>query len=129
MKQVSKIFSIITVIAVLLPAAALAQDYYSGKIQGASYVFNQTVQPLSSKDLKVNLERDFVLQGADGNVYFLSNVPRSMKVKAVNKEVRVYGEENGTGNLFVHHIDCKVGDKYVALCNWEDKVEGLRRGN
>lgn len=129
MKQFVKAFSIIAAIAVMLPAAVFSQDYYSGKIQGASYVFNKTAQPLSSKDPKVNLERDFVLQGADGDVYFLSNVPRSMKIKAVNKDVRVFGDTDGNGSIFVHHIDFKVGDKYVALCNWEEKAERLSRGN
>jgi hypothetical protein len=127
MKKFSKIFTVIVAVALVLPAVALSQEVYSGKIHGASYVFNKTVHPLSSKDPKVNLERDFVLQGADGSVYFLSNVPRSMKVKAVNKEVKVYGEDDGNGKIFVHHIDFKVGDKYVALCNWEEKIQDLSR--
>lgn len=127
MKKFSKIFTVIVAVALVLPAVAFSQEVYSGKIQGASYVFNKTAQPLSSKDPKVNLERDFVLQGADGSVYFLSNVPRSMKVKAVNKEVKVYGEDDGNGKIFVHHIDFKVGDKYVALCNWEEKIQDLSR--
>lgn len=127
MKKFSKIFTVIVAVALVLPAVAFSQEVYSGKIQGASYVFNKTAQPFSSKDPKVNLERDFVLQGADGSVYFLSNVPRSMKVKAVNKEVKVYGEDDGNGKIFVHHIDFKVGDKYVALCNWEEKIQDLSR--
>lgn len=121
--------SIILAVSIVMPAAVFSQDYYSGKIQGASYVFNKTVQPTSSSDPKVILERDFVLQEAGGGVYFLVNVPRSMKIKAVNKDVRVYGEKDGNGKIFVHHIDYKIGDKFVALCDWEEKMKDLNKGN
>lgn len=117
---------IIIALAVLLviPLNVFAEtDYVAGKIQGASYVFNKTVQPKSADDPKVALERDFVLQTADGKVYFLPNVPRSMKVKAVNKDVRVYGEVKGDGTIFVHQITVKYGDEYILLCDWERKMK------
>lgn len=129
MKNFYKKLSLIFAVTILIPAIAYSQDYYSGKIQGASYVYNKTVQPTSSSDPKVNLELDFVLQATDGTIYFLENVPRPMKVKAVNKEARVYGEKKTNGVLFVHHIDYEIGGKFVPLCNWAEKVESINKGN
>ncbi len=129
MKHLFNAILIMVAIAIVLPGVAFSQDYFSGKIQGANYVFNNGVQPTSSSDPKINLERDFVLQAEDGSVYFLKNVPRYMKVKAINKDVRVYGKNAGNGKIMVHHIDYKIGDKYVALCNWKKKMQDLSRGN
>jgi len=103
----------------LCPIFSVALPFFS--YGGASYVFNKTVQPLSSTDPKVSMELDFVLQAEDGNVYFLTNVPRSMKIKGVNKNVRVYGDKKANGEIFVDHIEYKVGEKFVCLCNWDKK--------
>lgn len=129
MRHLFNVLIIMVALAFVLPGVAFSQDYYSGKIQGASYLLNNSVQPTSASDPKVNLERDFVLQTEDGNIYFLTNVPRSMKVKAINKDVRVYGKKSGDGKIIVHHIDYKVGDAYVALCNYDEKMKDLSSGN
>jgi hypothetical protein len=46
-----------------------------------------------------------------------------MKTKAVNKDVRVYGKVKDNDSIFVDHIDVKYGDKYVPLCNWEQRMK------
>lgn len=121
MKVFPKIIVLMLVGLFAVPAMSLAQDYIEGKIQGASYVFNKTVQPESSDDPKVDLEREFVLQTNSGQVFFLVNVPRSMKVKSVNKTVRVYGEKPLGQRIFVHHIDIKENGKFKRLCDWDEK--------
>lgn len=106
----------------LIPMASFAaDDYIEGKIQGASYVFNKTVQPTSPVDPKVVLERDFVLQATNGKIYFMPNVPREMKIRGVNKTVRVYADDKKDGTIFVHSIMVKTGDGFTALCNWDEK--------
>jgi hypothetical protein len=117
-----KKIALIIAVMITLPSAAFAADYIAGKIQGASYVFNKTVQPTGTDDPKVVLERDFVLQTTDGKAYFLPNVPRSMKTKAVNKEVRVYGDLNPNETIFVHQITMKYGKDFIPLCDWEKKA-------
>jgi hypothetical protein len=129
MRKVFKALSVAVAIALAFPVVAFSQDKFEGKIQGASYVFNQTVQPIKSDDPKVRIERDFVLLASDGSVYFLPNVPRSMKIKAVNKEVRVYGKKDGAMNILVHHINYKINDRYVALCNYEERIKELHSGH
>ena len=121
MKVFQKIIVLMLVGLFAVPAMSLAQDYIEGKIQGASYVFNKTVQPESSDDPKVALERDFVLQTNSGQVFFLVNVPRSMKVRSVNKTVRVYGEKPLGQRIFVHYIDIKENGKFKRLCDWDEK--------
>ena len=116
-----KITLIIATMLILPSFAFAASDYMEGTIQGAGYVFNKTVQPISAADPKVVMERDFVLQAENGMVYFLSNVPRDMKVKAVNRTVRVFGDDRGDGTLFVHRIMVKNGNEYITLCNWDKK--------
>lgn len=123
MKHVTLVLSLMAIIAV---NANAAETVFEGKIQGASYVLNHTVQATSANDPKLVLEPDFVLQAKDGAVYFLPNVPRSMKTKAINNEVKVYGTATKLGTegntIFVNHIDVKYGDKFVPLCNWEEKT-------
>jgi hypothetical protein len=119
-------YSILTIamMMIILPSTVFASsNFIAGKIQGASYVFNHTVQPQSGNDPKAAMEREFVLQTAEGKVYFLLNVPRSMKIKAVNKDVRVYGDTKADGTIFVHQIMIKYGDSFVTLCDWDSKVK------
>jgi ABC-type nitrate/sulfonate/bicarbonate transport system substrate-binding protein len=123
MKQLTLVLSLMAIIAA---NANAAETLFEGKIQGASYALNHTVQATSANDPKLVLEPEFVLQTKDGSVYFLPNVPRSMKTKAINTDVKVYGTATKTGSegntIFVNHIDVKYGDKYVPLCNWEEKI-------
>lgn len=123
MKQLTFVLSLMAIIAA---NANASETVFDGKIQGASYVLNHTVQATSANDPKLVLEPDFVLQAKDGNVYFLPNVPRRMKTKAINTEVKVYGTATKTASegdtIFVNHIDVKHGDKFVSLCNWVEKT-------
>lgn len=122
MKHITKHITLILAVMFMIPCVAMAgSSYIEGKIQGASYVFNKTVQATSAADPKVEMEREFVLQATDGKVYFMPNVPREMKVKGVNKTVRVYGEDKGDGILFVHGIMIKTDAGYSTLCNWDEK--------
>ena len=115
---------LIIAMMIILPSTVFASsDFIAGKIQGARYVFNHTIQPLSGNDPKVALEREFVLQAADGKAYFLLNVPRGMKIKAVNKDVRVYGDTKADGTIFVHQIMIKYGDSFITLCDWDSKCK------
>jgi hypothetical protein len=129
MRKVFNALCVVAAIALVFPIVAFPQDIFEGSIQGASYVLNQTVQPISSNDPAVRIERDFVLLASDGSVYFLPNVPRNMKIKAVNKEVMVYGKEDGAKNILVHHINYKINDRYVALCNYEERMKELNSGH
>lgn len=119
-----KYTTLIIAIMILLPLNSFADSSaIAGKIQGASYIFNKTVQPTGPDDPKAALEREFVLQTSDGKIYFLPNVPREMKVKAVNKEVRVYGDATKDGVIFVHQIMVKFGNEFVTLCDWDKKMK------
>ncbi len=117
---------LVTALVVLMAStAAASSNYISGKIQGASYVFNQTVQPKDAHDPVTALERDFVLRTSEGKVFFLTNVSRDMKVKAINRDLHVYGDVQDNGTIFVHRIAIKRGDRFVSLCDWNAKVEEL----
>jgi hypothetical protein len=45
-----------------------------------------------------------------------------MKTKAVNNEVRVYGDLKPNGTIFVHQITMKYGKDFIPLCDWEKKA-------
>ena len=124
MKLFIKKIAMILIVMMILPAGAFAaSDYIAGKIQGASYVLNNTVQPKSPDDPRVAMESEFVLQTDDGHVYFLPNCPRSVKLQAVNKDVRVYGDKKNNETIFVKQIKIEREGKFVDLCDWNKKME------
>lgn len=103
MKTLKSTLTLGLAIMFIVPAFAWAKTHtqINGTIQGASYVINHTIQPMSSDDPNAVLENDFVLQCDDGSYYFLSNLTRGEKLQFLNQEVTVSGDV--TKNQIVAH--------------------------
>jgi hypothetical protein len=70
----------------------------------------------------VAFEPDFVLQQADGEYYFLSNVPRETKVRHVLEEARATGEVNDRYNtMVVDELQVKEDGSYKTV--WSQKAQ------
>ena len=85
----------------ILAAGALHAETFTGRINGHSCAHGGTTCPLDRLDPHLALERDFVLQGADGHYVFLTNVPRDTKVRHVLKQARVTGKLDDRYNTLV----------------------------
>ncbi|MCK5312902.1 MAG: hypothetical protein KAJ62_12370 [Desulfobacteraceae bacterium] len=124
MKKLKSTLTLGLAILFVVPAFAFAKDStkINGTIQGASYVINHTVQPLSSDDPNMILERDFVLQCDDGSYYFLPNLTRGTKAAFVNQKVTISGEV--TNNKIVAHKIHKDKAGHARLAyDWDQDME------
>jgi hypothetical protein len=78
---------------VLVTPAAYA-DTFSGKLNGHDCAHEGKTCPVDRLDPHIALERDFVLQQANGEYKFLPNVPRTVKVRYVLSDIEVSGKLN-----------------------------------
>ena len=124
MKTLKSTLTLGLAIMFIVPAFAWAKDYtqITGTIQGAGYVINHTVQPMSSDDLNARLERDFVLQCDDGSYYFMPNLTRGLKLKFINQEVTVSGEVT-KNQIIAHSFSKDAAGRALTVYDWDKEME------
>ena len=119
------IVTLIAIIAFVLPTVAFAGTVaLEGTIKGANAVINDEAGPANSSDPLVGIEPDFVLT-TSGAYHFLTNVPRSLKVALIGKDIRVIGKKRANG-IFVDRVESKTGR---LLYSWDaEHYDGKDRG-
>ena len=124
MKTLKSTLTLGLAIMFIVPAFAWAKTntQINGTIQGASYVINQTIQPMSSDDPNAALERDFVLQCDDGSYYFLPNLTRGEKVRFLNQEVTVSGDVT-KNQIVTHRIYQNKAGRSIAVYGWNNNPD------
>lgn len=73
-------------------AAMAATGSISGKINGHGCAHHGQTCPVDRLDPHLALEPDFVVQQANGEYYFMSNLPRTTKVRYALMDVTVSGD-------------------------------------
>lgn len=81
-------------LAVAFAGTAAMAGTYTGKINGHGCAHMGKTCPVDRLDPHIALESDFVLQQGEGDYLFLTNVPRSVKVRYVLKDAQVTGDLN-----------------------------------
>ncbi|MFH2065058.1 MAG: hypothetical protein ABIK15_07665 [Pseudomonadota bacterium] len=99
---------------------------FEGTIQGANCVVHETTCPINNQDPHVALENDFVLLTPDGEYYFLPNINRSLKIKYVNKDIRIKGEAKGH-SIVVNDLSIKSGSDFQSVWNWSEITKKMNR--
>ena len=121
---------------VLLPAGAFAAAVtVQGKVNGVDCAMNGGTCPIDKLDPHVVLEPDFVVQDAQG-YYFMTNLPRDIKVRYVLEEVEVVGDLNEKyRSIVVDEFKVKKGSEYKVVWDkdiqvrtyWDNKRPGATR--
>ena len=106
-KRLSMIGPWLACSVLLLSAPMGLADSYSGKLNGHGCAHAGKTCPTDRLDPHVALEPDFVLQTGDGDYYFLSNVPREVKVRHALQSVDI------EGNLDEKYRSIKVNELRV----------------
>jgi len=110
MKLNNIIFTSFVLLGALALPGAVSAETVTGKIIGHHCAHEGKSCPIDKMDPHVALEWDFVLQKGNGDYYFLTNVPRDVKVRHVLETVTVSGKLNSR----YHSIDVdsiKSGNK------------------
>jgi hypothetical protein len=113
---------LLALIGAALVATTVAAETVTGKINGHGCAHGGHTCPADKLDPHVAFEPDFVLQQADGEYYFLSNVPRETKVRHVLEEARATGEVNDRYNtMVVDELQVKEDGSYKTV--WSQKAQ------
>ncbi len=110
---------------VLAPLSAYAETV-SGKINGLQCAISGFVCPVDQIDAMVSLEKDFVLQQADGTYYTLTNVDRGVKARYALQEATA----TGTVNKFYKAMEVdtlQVGGKTVWSAKMQEELAAEMR--
>lgn len=100
----------------LLAATAIHADTLTGRINGHHCAHGGETCPLDRLDPHLALERDFVLQTADGTYYFMTNLPRDVKVRHVLTQARVTGDiDPRYKTVTVDELQVKEGDNFKVV--------------
>ena len=103
----------------LSPLAALGEmTTLTGKINGHDCAERGEACPVDKQDPHVALESGFVLQRADGEYFFLTNVPRDVKVRHVLETATVTGDLNRRYNT-VKVDTLEIGDEVI----WSQELQ------
>lgn len=98
--------------------ASAATGSVTGKINGHGCAHHGETCPISRLDPHLALESDFVIQNSDGNYYFMSNLPRSMKLRYALKDATV------TGHIDERHKNIMVKEFAVdGKTVWSQKMQ------
>ncbi len=120
-----KYFFLGVLVLLLVPLVANAEMMtVTGKVTGLSCLIQGYICPVDKADPMINLERDFVVQTATGDYYFLTNIGLGLKGKYALQVVEVTGDVNPRyKSIMVKTI--KVGGKVVWSGEMEKEVYPL----
>lgn len=118
--------SALLAMALALPLSVSAAEL-EGKINGLSCAIAGVVCPIDKLDPLVALEKDFVLQMADGSFYLMPNVDRAVKARLVLDDVVVSGDVNDKYKS-VEVAELKVRRNGETRTAWSQQIqEDLRK--
>jgi hypothetical protein len=104
-----------------LGAGVAQAETITGKINGHGCAHAGETCPADKLDPHVAFEPDFVLQQADGDYFFLSNVPRDVKVRHVLEEARATGTLGDKYNVMeVDELQVRTADGFETI--WSQKA-------
>ncbi len=111
-----------------LAATSAGAETVTGKLNGHGCAHGGHTCPADALDPHVAFEPDFVLQQADGEYYFLSNVPRTTKVRYVLEEARATGELNERYNtMVVDELQVKQNGSFQTVWTQAAQKAALER--
>ncbi len=118
--------STITMLALLTLPSAVMADSFSGKLNGHGCAHAGMTCPVDRLDPHVALESDFVLQKSDGDYYFLTDMPMSVKRRYALAVVKVDGKLNEKYHAIdVNEFRVKKGDSYKLM--WSKAMQKKER--
>ena len=118
-------FAIPMLTLLTLPSIVMA-DTFSGKLNGHGCAHAGTTCPVDRLDPHLALESDFVLQKDDGDYYFLTDMPTSVKRRHALAIVKVDGKLNEKyGAINVNEFRVKKGDSYKLM--WSKAMQKKER--
>lgn len=91
MKNTNQLRWILPLLLILIPVVGLA-DRIEGRMNGLGCASKGNLCPTDKNDPHVLMERDFVVQTADGNYFYITNMDWRTKLKFVLQHVRVEGK-------------------------------------
>ncbi len=93
-----------------------------GKMNGISCAIAGVVCPIDKLDPLVALEKDFVIQQADGSFYLIPNVDRAVKARMVLDDVIVTGAVNDKyKSVEADEIQVKRDGEFKVV--WSQKIQ------
>ena len=100
----------------LLAVTGIHAETFTGRINGHHCAHGGETCPVDRLDPHLALERDFVLRTADGIYYFMTNLPRDVKVRHVLAQARVTGDLDPRYNtVTVDELQVKDGEDFRVV--------------
>lgn len=107
-----------------LTTSTLHAETFTGRINGHGCAHAGSTCPIDRLDPHIALERDFVLQKRDGDYFFLTNLPRDIKVRHALKAARVTGElDDRYKTLIVDELEIDEHGTYKTV--WTQRAQSL----
>jgi len=114
-------------------AAVLGTDLtraetFTGRLNGYSCASGGHICPLDRLDPHIALETDFVLQTADGDYFFLTNVPRETKARYALEQIQVTGDLNSKyKTVVVDELNVERNGSYAPVWSQAGQMKEYKR--
>jgi hypothetical protein len=109
----------------IMTSAAMAETF-NGTFTGAVCTFYGKTCPTSEGHIA--LEKNFVLNTADGKTYFVLNVDRSLKVRHINDKIRIIGKVK-KDLIVAERVEVNKGGKYMKVWTMDEEVKEINIWN
>lgn len=128
MRNPYRLVALLATTAAALGADLTSAETFTGRLNGYSCASGGHVCPLDRLDPHIALETDFVVQTADGDYFFLTNVPRETKARYALEQIQVSGALNDKyKTVVVDELNVKRNGSYTPVWSQAGQMQEYKR--
>lgn len=127
--SIKKILLAITAILIFsLPSLVIAMEAVTidGTFQGANCLFHNKHCPMNMSAAHIAVEPDFLLVNSAGEMFYIPNLDRGIKIKYIHKHVRIKGVMLEHA-LRAESLSVKKDGKYKQIWSLEEEQKERER--
>lgn len=128
MRSTYRISALLLLTAVAFGAGLTQAETFTGRLNGYSCASGGHVCPLDRLDPHIALETDFVVQTADGDYFFLTNVPRETKARYALDQIQVTGDvDSKYKTVVVDELNVERDGSYAPVWSRAEQMQEYKR--
>lgn len=122
------LLAMIAILFFFFPLSGIAMEAVTidGTFQGANCLFHNKHCPMDMSAAHIAIEPDFLLVDGAGEIFYVPNLDRGIKVKYIHKPVRIKGFKS-KHSVQVKSLFVKENGKFKQIWSYEEEQKERER--